>query len=94
MALSLLRKKTEKKKRVSMSERMRRRQTEQPRDSLFKSYLPGKVNWMPQSWCITSIAKPGRKALAIHPKMMTTERLSLILQEDMFRVTPGQQNSF
>lgn len=75
-----------------MSECMRHRQTDRPRDSLFKSYLPGRVNWMPQSWCIASIAKLGRKALAIHPKMMTTERLSLILQEDMFGITPGQQN--
>lgn len=54
-----------------------------PRDSPFKSYFPGEVNWVPHTWYIISTAKLRKQALSIYLKMMIIHRLSVILQEDV-----------
>lgn len=67
-------------KRLSAQET--ERPTSQPRDPLFISHHPGKVNWMPQSLCIISVAESGRKAVVLRSKITTAGRLSFILPEN------------
>lgn len=67
-------------KRLSAQET--ERPTSQPRDPLFISHHPSKVNWMPQSLCIISVAESGRKAVVLRSKITTAGRLSFILPEN------------